>query len=84
MEFLNKFITILILFVIIFFWNKYIVEYVFNRPEKFHKKYNEENLNKQPIKFYLENKRNLIKFAKWFYWIGFVYLSIMVLIGVIP
>ena len=84
MEFLNKLITILIFFIVIFFWNKYIVEYIFNRPEKFHKKYNEENLNKQPIKFYLENKNNLIKFAKWFYWIGFVYLSIMVLLGVIP
>ncbi len=84
MEFLNKFITILILFVVIFFWNKYIVEYFFNRPERFHRKYNAENLNRQPIKFYLENKDKFIKFAKWFYWIGFVYLSIMVLIGVIP
>jgi len=84
MEFLNKLITILILFVVIFFWNKYIVEYIFNRPEKFHRKYNEENLNKQPIKFYLENKRNLIKFAKWFYWFSFIILTLFILVNKIP
>lgn len=79
MESLNKLLTILILFIVVFFWNKYIVEYIFNRPEKFHKKHNADNLNRQPIKFYLENKTKLIKFAKWFYWVGFIMFTIMIL-----
>lgn len=84
MEFLNKLLTILILFVVIFFWNKYVVEFIFNRPGKFHKKHNANNLDKQPIKFYLKNKNVIIKFAKGFYWIGFIILTMMILTNFIP
>lgn len=84
MEIVRKLILILFLFIIIYLWNRFAVPYIINRPEKFHRKYNTENLNKQPIKFYLENKMNIIKYTKWFYWFGFVFLSIMVLFGLIP
>lgn len=67
-----------------FFWNKYVVEYILNRPEKFHNKHNANNLDKQPIKFYLQNKSKIIKFAKGFYWIGFIILTIMILTDFIP
>ena len=80
MEFLNKLFTILILFIIIFFWNKYVVEFIINRLEKFHKNNNFRNLNKQPIRFLLQNKNIIIEFAKAFYWIGFTIITIMILI----
>jgi hypothetical protein len=80
MAFLTKLLTILILFVVVFLWNKYLIEFALNRPEKFHKKYNAENLDKQPIKFYLQNKTAIIKFVKGFYWFGFVVITIMILI----
>ena len=46
--------------------------------------HNSENLDKQPIKFYLDNKTAIIKFAKGFYWFGFVVIAIMILIDFIP
>ena len=84
MSFLTKLLTILILFVVVFLWNKYLIEFALNRPETFHKNHNAKNLDKQPIKFYLENKTAIIKFAKGFYWFGFVVISIMILINFIP
>lgn len=84
MAFLTKFLTILILFIVVFFWNKYIVEYNLNRLVKFHKNNNADNLDKQPIKFYIQNKTAIIKFAKGFYWFGFVVIAIMILIDFIP
>lgn len=78
MVFLTKFLTILFIFLVVFLWNKYIVEFVLNRPEEFRKKYNSKNLDKQPIKFYLDNKTAIIKFAKGFYWFGFVVIAIMI------
>lgn len=84
MEFLNKLLTIVILFVVVFFWNKYIVEFNLNRLDKFHKNYNVDNLDKQPIKFYIQNKTTILRFAKGFYWFGFVVITIMILIDFIP
>lgn len=84
MAFLTKFLTILILFIVVFFWNKYIVEYNLNRLVKFHKNNNADNLDKQPIKFYIQNKTAILRFAKGFYWFGFVIITIMILIDFIP
>ncbi len=84
MAFLTKLLTILILFVVVFLWNKYLIEFILNRPEKFHKENNSENLDKQPIKFYLENKTAITKFIKGFYWFGFIVIAIMILIDFIP
>ena len=84
MEFLNVLLTLLFLFIVIYLWNKYVVEFVINRAEKFHKEYNFNNLNKQPIKFFIQNKNAIIKFVKAFYWIGFVIISIMILFNFIP
>ncbi len=79
MEFLNVLLTILFLFIVIYLWNKYVIEFVINRAEKFHKEYNFSNLDKQPLKFFIQNKNQIIKFAKAFYWIGFVLISIMII-----
>jgi hypothetical protein len=84
MAFLNKLLTILILFVVVFFWNKYIVEYNLNSLVKFHENNNADNLDKQPIKFYIQNKTAILRFAKGFYWFGFVIITIMILIDFIP
>lgn len=77
MEFLNLFFTLLFLSIVIFFWNKYVIEFMINRLEKFHKNHNVTNLDKQPIKFFIQNKHQIIKFAKAFYWIAFIFISIM-------
>lgn len=84
MEFLNVFFSILFFLIVVYYWNKYVIEFMINRTEKFHKEHNFSNLNKQPLKFFLQNKNVIIKFAKAFYWIGFVIISIMILFNFIP
>jgi hypothetical protein len=45
----------------------------------FHKKNNVKNLNKQPIKFVVENEKNIYNFAAGFYWIGAIIISFGIL-----
>ena len=45
----------------------------------FHKRNNIKNLDKQPIKFLVQNENNIYKFAAGFYWVGITLASILIL-----
>ena len=83
MGFLNVFFTLLFLFIVVYLWNKYVIEFIINWLEKFHREQNFSNLEKQPIKFFIKNKKVIIKFAKAFYWIGFAIISVMLIMNYI-
>ena len=70
MEILFKVIKILSLFGIIYLWNHFIVSNMIKSLVRFHKKNNQENLNKQPTKFLVQNEKGIINFAFGFYWVG--------------
>lgn len=80
----NKLTLILFLFIVIYFWNRFAVPYITNRPISFHRKNNFDNIDRQPIKFFINNADKIIKIKRIFYWIGFVIISAMILIGIIP
>jgi len=79
MDILLKIFMILILFFFIYMWNRFIIKNIIKLLIGFHKKYNTNNLNKQPIKFVVENEKNIYKLASGFYWLGVVIISIGIL-----
>lgn len=80
MDISQKVIKILILFIVIFLWNKFVVKILLKQSIALHKKVNAQKLDKQPIKFLIENEKNIYNFAVWFYWIGFVFISLNILL----
>lgn len=80
----EKLILVLFIFIVIYFWNRFAVPYIIHSSINFHKKNNFENIDKQPIKFFIDNNNRIIKIKRIFYWVGFVIISIMILIGIIP
>jgi len=79
MDLISKIGQILLILGLIYLWNKYIVELIIGKVIGFHKKNNKQNLNKQPIKFFVENESNIINFGKIFYWFG----GIIIILGII-
>ena len=75
-----KIFPILILFLIIYLWNRFIIKNIIKLLIGFQKKYNTNNLNKQPIKFIVENEKNIYKLASGFYWFGGIIISLGILI----
>jgi hypothetical protein len=61
---------IIVVIGIVYLVNRFLVPYVFNILIGFHEKYNSKNLNRQPIKFVMENKAKLIKGFSIFYWVA--------------
>ena len=79
MDLISKIGQILLILGIIYLWNKYIVKLIIEKVIGFHKKNNKKNLNKQPIKFFVENESNIINFGKAFYW----FVGIIIILGII-
>ena len=79
MELISKIGQILFIVVLIYLWNKFIVKLLIGTVVNFHKKNNVKNLNKQPIKFFVENELKIINIAKLFYWFG----GIIIIVGII-
>lgn len=79
MEILIKILKILILCLVIYLWNRFIVKNMIKALVGFHKRNNIKNLNKQPIKFLVQNEHSIYNFAAGFYWIGIAFVSIIIL-----
>ncbi|PZW37627.1 hypothetical protein LX95_02872 [Mesonia algae] len=79
MELTSKIGQILFIIVLIYLWNKFIVKLIIGKVVNFHKKNNAKNLNKQPIKFFVENELKIIKIARLIYWFG----GIIIIFGII-
>ncbi len=84
MTIIEKIVLITFLFIIIWIWNKNVPKHIIKSVGNFHRNFNKNNLDKQPIKFALKNEESFIKFAKLFYWLGFVVISYAILKGEIP
>ena len=42
---------------------------------------NKNNLDKQPVKFFINNELNIINFAQYFYWFGGIVISLEILLN---
>lgn len=69
MKVIVKLGSILLLAILIYLWNRFVVTYIVSSVTGFHRRKNVNNINRQPIKFLLENETRLVKFMRCFYWI---------------
>ena len=79
MDLLLKISTILALFLIVYLWNRFIIKNMIKAVVGFHKRNNGENLDKQPVKFLIQNEHAIYRFSAGFYWIAIVLISIVIL-----
>ena len=81
MDFLAKVSQIIMISLVIYLWNKFIITTLIKKVVNFYKKNNANNLNKQPIKFIVNNELIIIKYAQYFYWFGCLLISIGILLN---
>ena len=74
-----KILEIFFILLVTFFWNKYVVTFIVSKVANFHKIFNKNNLDKQPIKFLIKNELNIIKVAQYFYWLGAIIIVFEIL-----
>ncbi|MDQ7918488.1 hypothetical protein RBU60_12995 [Mesonia sp. MT50] len=75
MNLLIKILIIPFIFGGVYLWNRFIIKNVIKGLIGFHKKYNVQNLHRQPVKFVVEHEQEIYKFASGFYWLGAVIIS---------
>jgi len=75
MDIVNKILEVLFLFVLVYFWNRFAIRHIIKSLSDFHKKNNQHNLDKQPIKFFVGNEGYIYIFACGFYWFGALIIS---------
>ncbi|WP_367391516.1 hypothetical protein [Lewinella sp. LCG006] len=78
---LIKFLVILSLFGAIYLWNRFLVKNMIKGLIGFHKTFNAENLNRQPVKFVIENEEGINKAFTGFFWVGAVLISLSIMMG---
>ena len=79
MDILTNVVQVLLILTIVYLWNRFIVKFLIQKVVNFQKKYNSENLNSQPIKFFVENELSIIKFGQSFYWFGAIFICFNIL-----
>ncbi|MGJ8745649.1 hypothetical protein [Polaribacter sp.] len=81
MDFLIKIGQIALILVVIYLWNTFIIKKIIQKVIGYHKKYNSNNIDKQPIKFFVDHELNIIKYAQYFYWLGGLLISLGILLN---
>ena len=76
---IEKIESLIILFAFVWIWNRYVPKTIFRRVIGFHEKHNAKNLDKQPIKFFVDHEEKMVAGAKLFYWIGAIIIGIGIL-----
>jgi len=76
MEISFKIFTIIFIFLMIYLMNRFVVKNMIKLVIGFHKKYNANNIEKQPIKFLIENENYIYYFFAGFYWFGGVTIAL--------
>ena len=56
--------------IFIYLWNHFLIPFMIGTVVKFHKRHNKENLNKQPVKFLIQNESKIVFVYQSFFWIG--------------
>lgn len=72
MTVLSKIGQVLLLFVFIYLWNRFIVKMIYRKVVGFHER---KNLDKHPIKYLAQNELKMIKVFSGFYWICGIMIS---------
>ncbi|SDR65933.1 hypothetical protein [Christiangramia echinicola] len=73
---LEKIAIVLLIGCVIYLWNKFIVPFVIKTVGNFHRKHNSKNLNRQPVKFAVQNEAIIIRVFSIFYWIAGLLISL--------
>ena len=81
MDYLIKIGQILFILFVVFLWNKFMITTIVKKVVGFHKSNNKNNLDKQPVKFFINNELNIINFAQYFYWFGGIVISLEILLN---
>lgn len=80
-ELISKVSLIVFLLGVIYLWNRFVVKNIIKFVIGFHKRYNSNNVDKQPVKFMVTNEEKIYKIASGFYWFGGVAIVIGILFG---
>ena len=70
MDLFSRIGAVFLLAVVIYLWNSYVVTTIITTLNNFHKKHNAKNINREPVRFFVENESNVIKCVGYFYWIA--------------
>lgn len=65
--------------IFIYAWNRLIVKNIIKHINRFHKRNNAKNLNKQPVKSMIQNERIIYIYTAAFYWGAAILISIGIL-----
>jgi hypothetical protein len=79
MSYFKKILFVLFILLIIYLWNRFVITTIIKKLIGFHKKYNPINLHRQPIKFVVDNEKNIVKYLQYFYWFGAIIMCVQVL-----
>ena len=73
---------LLVLFILgfIYMWNRFVVKFMIKALVGFHKRNNQKNINRQPIKFLVNNEQGIYLFYASLFWFGAVVISYGILI----
>ena len=72
---ISKLLQVLFLLIFIYLWNRFVVRFMIKALVGFHKRNNQKNANRQPIKFLIENEESIYIVYASFFWFGAVVLS---------
>ena len=75
MEVLYKILQVIFLLGFIYLLNRFIVRYMITYITGFHKRNNQKNLNRQPLKFLIDNEENIYKIYCVYFWFGALVIS---------
>ena len=80
MSYFEKILFVLFILLIIYLWNRFVITTIVKKLIGFHKKYNPANLHRQPIKFVVDNEKNIVKYIQYFYWLAAIVMCYQLLI----
>lgn len=81
MEILIKLGKIALIIGFVYLWNRFIVKKMIRLVINFHKRHNQKNLHRQPVKFLVKNEGNIYKYYAAFFWLGAALMSYDILIN---
>lgn len=74
-------ISILLIVSGTYIWNRFIPPFLIGLLVKFHKRNNQKNIDKHPVKFLITHESSIVKFIRWFYWLGAAVASCGIIIN---
>lgn len=79
MFYFRKILFVLFILLIIYLWNRFVIAAIIRKLIGFHKKYNPNNLHRQPLKFVVDNEISIVKYIQYFYWFAAIIMCCQIL-----